>query len=95
VLVERQLYGASAGDLLGRLQTVSEDVPSVMIVGHNPGLEDLATTLAGSGVDDALSRMATRFPTGALATFLVPANWRDLGPGAATLTAYVVPRELG
>ena len=95
VLVEPQLYGASAGELLDRLHNVDDDVSSVMVVGHNPGLEDLATTLAGSGVDDALGRMATKFPTGALATFTVPAAWRDLAPGAATLTSYVVPRELG
>ena len=94
VLVERGLYGASAGELLGRVHDVSA-VPfrSVMVIGHNPGLEDLAATLAGTG--DALDRMAMKFPTAALAVLTVPTAWRDLAPGAATLTAYVVPRDLG
>jgi len=94
VRVERGLYGASAGELLRRVQDVSDAIRSVMVVGHNPGLEDLAATLAGAGVGDALDRMATKFPTGALATLTVPTAWRDLAPGGAELTAYVVPRDL-
>jgi phosphohistidine phosphatase len=95
VLVERRLYGASAGQLLGRVQSVSDAVRSVMVIGHNPGLEDLAGTLAGTGAGDALDRMAMKFPTAALATFTVPTAWPDLAPGGATLAAYVVPRDLG
>jgi phosphohistidine phosphatase len=94
-LVERRLYGASAGELLGRLRDVSDAVGSVMVIGHNPGLEDLAATLAGAGVGDGLERMAMKFPTAALAALTVPTSWRDLAPGGATLAAYVVPRDLG
>ena len=95
VSVERPLYGASARDLLDRVQNVSDAVRSVMVIGHNPGLEDLAAALAGAGVGDALDRMAVKFPTGALATLTVPTPWRDLTPEGATLAAYVVPRDLG
>jgi phosphohistidine phosphatase len=95
VLVERGLYGAGAGDILGRVRDVSDAVRALMVIGHNPGLEDLASTLAGTGVGDALDRMAVKFPTAALATLTVPTAWHDLAPGAATLAAYVVPRDLG
>ena len=95
VRVERSLYGASAGQLLGRVQSVEDAIRSVMVIGHNPGLEDLAAALAGDGVGDALDRMAMKFPTAALAVFAVPTAWRDLAPGGATLAAYVVPRDLG
>jgi phosphohistidine phosphatase len=94
VLVERELYGATGGQLLDRLRQVPRHTSSVMAIGHNPGLEDLATTLAGGGDTDALDRMARKFPTAALATFEVPGTWRQLAPGTATLVAYVVPREL-
>ena len=39
-------------------------------------------------------RLATKYPTGALATLDLPGEWRNLGWGAGTLVAYVVPREL-
>ena len=95
VLVERGLYGASAGELLGRVHDVPDSVSSLMIVGHNPGLEDLAATLAGTGAGDGLDRMAMKFPTAALAVLAVPTAWRELAPGGATLADFVVPRDLG
>ena len=95
VVVERRLYGASAGELLDRVHDISDSVPSVMVVGHNPGLEDLATALAGGGTGDASDRMAVKFPTAALAVLTATTVWRDLAPGGATLAAYVVPRDLG
>jgi phosphohistidine phosphatase len=76
------------------VQNVSDAIPSVMLIGHNPGLEDLVVTLAGSGVGDALDRMAMKFPTGALAVLAVSTAWRDVAPGGATLAALVVPRDL-
>jgi len=42
---EPKLYNASANDLLARLRTLPDSVQSVMLVGHNPGMEDLANWL--------------------------------------------------
>lgn len=95
LVVEPGLYGASGGELLERIHELQDDATSVMVIGHNPGLEDLATMLAGSGAGDSLDRMAIKFPTAALAWLSVPVSWRELAPGGATLAAYVVPRELG
>jgi phosphohistidine phosphatase len=92
--VEPDLYGASGGELLERIRTLPEEAMSVMVIGHNPGMEDLATMLAGRGVGGSLDRMAMKFPTGALARLTVPVRWRELAAGDATLVAYVVPREL-
>ena len=39
VRVEDALYGATAGELLARLRRVAPEVPSVMVIGHNPGLQ--------------------------------------------------------
>lgn len=90
---EPRLYGASSGELLGRLREVPDSSESVLVVAHNPGLHDLALELAGDG--PGVDRLREKFPTGALATFAVRrGGWASLGPGRAELVDYVVPREL-
>ena len=65
----------------------------MLVVAHNPGLQDLALELSPNGPGH--DRLREKFPTGALATFTVPgASWSALGPGAAKLVDYVVPRDL-
>ena len=90
---EPELYGAGAESLLARLRGLPDDVGSAMLIGHTPGLHDLALGLACGG--ERLPDLEAKYPTGALATldFDGPA-WHDLAPEAARLTAYVTPREL-
>ena len=95
VETEAGLYAASAGSLLGRLRRLPEDTGSVMLVGHNPGLEDLAAELAGDGDPDARAALEAKYPTGGLATLAFEGPWRELGPEDVTLEAFVVPRRLG
>ena len=93
VLIEPELYGATAEELLGRLRALPDDVASVLLIGHNPGLQDLALLLASAGAE--LSRVEAKFPTSALATFSLPkAAWRQLSQGEAVLDAFVVPKQL-
>jgi phosphohistidine phosphatase len=94
VLVEDDLYGASDTDLLIRLQGVPDEVGATLLVGHNPGLQDLALGLAGDGDPAVVARLGDKFPTCALASLEIPAAWEALGPGCAVLTALVSPREL-
>lgn len=92
--VEENLYGASAAALLDRLKDVDAGIPSVMLVGHNPGLHDLATELAGDGEEGALTLLRTGFPTATLATLeLSLSEWSDLDWGQAYLTSVVVPHK--
>ena len=92
--VERALYGASAEALIARLQRLGAACESVLIIGHNPGLHDLALELARPGPEREV--LAVKFPTAALATLEAPIDsWRELGPGGAELTAFVRPRDLG
>jgi phosphohistidine phosphatase len=89
-----QLYAASERKLLERLQAVPDSVGSVMLIGHNPGLHDLACVLASRGAD--LPRLEQKFPTAALATLVADGDsWAALRPGDAELVDYVVPRQLG
>lgn len=92
VVVEAPLYGAGPEDLLARLRAVPETTASVMLVGHNPSMEELAAELAGP---EAAPRLGGRFPTGALAIYDVAGSWSDLGSEPATLRDFVVPRDLG
>jgi phosphohistidine phosphatase len=95
VRVDDALYGADARQLLDRLREVGQDIASVMIVGHNPGLHDLAVELTGDGTEAAISQLHTKFPTGALATLDVGrTRWDELAPGQAYLTSLVLPRQL-
>ncbi len=92
VRIERELYPASQGDLLARLRTMSEAVGSVMLIGHEPAIHELAVTLPREGPD--VDRVRRKFPTAALATLTFSGAWRDLTPASARLVAFVTPKEL-
>ncbi len=96
VKIEDALYLAAWTDLLDRIHLVPGRDRAVLLVGHNPGMEELARQLAGAGPAALRQRLAEKFPTGALATLAVPfGSWRSLRPGAAELAELVVPRQLG
>jgi len=95
VRIEERLYGAGGTEILALLRTIDEAVPTVMVIAHNPGLEDLALALAGDGADPALRQLRSKFPTGALATLdVASAGWPQLAFGEAFLRSVVLPREL-
>jgi phosphohistidine phosphatase len=90
---EPALYGASADDLRERLREVPGDVASVMLVGHNPAIEELALDLARPS--PLRAEVAAKFPTGALVTLAIEdAGWPTLAPGTADALEFVRPREL-
>jgi phosphohistidine phosphatase len=94
VVFEEGLYGASEAGLLARLRALPGEVGAVMVIGHNPGLGELALALASEGAE--LARMREKYPTGALATIDLPADgWSALERGGGELVAYVRPRDLG
>jgi phosphohistidine phosphatase len=79
-----ELYGAGASALLAGLREVPPEVASVMLIGHNPGIQDLARLLAG---------FDEKFPTAALAIIECP-DWSTLDRGTGVLVGFVRPREL-
>lgn len=94
--IEGALYEATQSTILKRLRMVPETVHSVMLIGHNPGLERLARALcAGRGDAEALARLDPKYPTGALATLAVAVErWSELVPGCCRLQAFVRPADL-
>ena len=89
------LYEADADDLLERLRGVPEMVECVLLVGHNPSMEQLAGALSGPGNPEALAAMASKYPTGGLAQLSFDGPWAGLAPRGAHLDSFVVPRDLG
>jgi len=96
------VYQASAAQLLDLIRGASPAVRTLLVVGHDPGLPDLALMLAAGALsaqaEPASSvmavRMRTRFPTAAVAVFEVTGNWAQLIPRSARPTHFVRPREL-
>jgi phosphohistidine phosphatase len=95
VRYEQAIYLAEAHTLLGRIHRLSDSLASVMIIGHNPGLEMLARMLTQGGAETVAGGLARKFPTGALATLNADIDrWHDLTPGGAVLDAFVVAADL-
>lgn len=93
---ERRIYMAMSDTLLDIARSAPAAAENVIMIGHNPGMEDFAASLAGPGSDKAaLARMLEKFPTAALARFSFAGAWTALAPGMARLTHFIRPRELG
>lgn len=92
------LYLAPAGTILKAVQDVGATARCVMVVGHNPGLHDLAMLLVGAqaaSFDNAdVRQLSEGFPSGALAEFAVTVPWRDLDEGGGRLMRFLSPRDL-
>lgn len=78
VRVEERAYAASAATLLALVQDLPDDLTTVLFVAHNPGLEDLVSTLTGSWA---------WMPTSGLAVISLPGPWASAGPDSGELTA--------
>jgi phosphohistidine phosphatase len=92
---EEGLYLAGAGALLRRLRRIEDQIGSVMVIGHNPGLQEFAVQLCGTGDTEALAKLRGKYPTAALAEILLPIDrWRDANADGGRLVRFVVPRDL-
>ena len=98
VSYQDQVYAADSETLLRLARQAGPGTSSMMIIGHNPGLQDLALTLAASPDGDTAAgltqRAAAKFPTAAIAVLAFAGAWSRLGPGGAQLIAFVTPSDL-
>jgi phosphohistidine phosphatase len=94
-VIERELYSASAEELLDRLRRLPDDLGSVMVIGHNPTVQMLVLRLARRDGDaTARSAVERKFPTGALATLTFDCRWSELAAGSAHLAEFLTPKGL-
>lgn len=93
---QESLYLASPGEILNQLAGLGDNIDTVIVVAHNPGLETLGQFLAGADSNaTALEQMQRGFPTAALAVFeLAGDSWSNLANDGARLAEFVRPRDL-
>jgi phosphohistidine phosphatase len=105
VSFEDRIYGEDATELLALIREVPPTTGTLLLIGHNPAIEDLALMLtapspdpgvAGHGATNPgnLDRMRAKFPTAAIAVLEPAGTWDELAPGQARLTAFVTPHDL-
>ena len=92
---DEALYLASAGRLLAKLQALPDPESQVLLVGHNPGLAELAQLLVERGAAEVLLRAARGLAPGAFAALRIATpRWRDLAPGCAELVEFLRPEDV-
>ena len=88
-----RIYLASAATLMEVVADADDAAGSLLLAGHNPGLEDLVLALCGAGQE--LDALAEKFPTASVAHLSLPIDhWADLREGRGTLERFVRPRDL-
>ena len=91
---EERLYDASLGELLALLSETPDEIGSLVLVGHNPGMHALADALAGSAEGDTRTRMSRiGFPTAAFAVLTFGGSWKSVEHGVGRLTGFWAPHE--
>ena len=95
VTYEDRLYDAGADAILALVRKTEPEVRALLVIGHNPGLHDLARLLIASGDVEARERLNEGLPTSGLAVIdFAGDNWRKLHPQGGRLERFVSPRSL-
>ena len=97
VRYEQRIYEATALSLLHLLREAGGDYRTVLLIGHNPGIAELAVgiaQLADGPATEPLDRAREKFPTGAVAVLQFKGEWADLIPGEARMIDFAVPRNV-
>jgi phosphohistidine phosphatase len=80
-----RIYDASAGELLAIVQEADDAVGRLIMIGHNPGFERLASRLVGSNLE---------MPTGSLVEIQMPGQWSEAGEAQGRMVRFLKPKEL-
>ena len=93
---DRKIYLASSATLLDVLRGANADAEHILMVGHNPGLEDLIFDLVpDDGSSEARDAVEQKYPTTALAEIQLDIeSWEDITENSGTLTRFTRPRDL-
>jgi len=90
ITLEHAIYEAWPADLIDVVRSFREEANTVLVVGHNPGFENLVVALVGLGPSEV------RLPTAGLAHLeLSVAEWSQVGPSSARLVAVHTPKGIG
>ncbi len=89
-----RIYGATPGAIIDEINRVDANVRSLLVVGHEPAMSQLALGLAGVDGSNpaAIERIMMKYPTSAMAVLRMSRPWHSLELGGAMLTTFHVPR---
>ena len=93
---DSRIYLASAASLLDVIHETSDEVDTLLLVGHNPGIEDLVLMLVPQVANDVLrDEVAEKYPTASVAEISLPVDhWRDVKAGEGRLEFFKRPRDI-
>ncbi|KOG26356.1 MULTISPECIES: SixA phosphatase family protein [Streptomyces] len=93
VVYDDRLYNAPPSKLVSVLAERGPGLRAVALVGHNPGIHELAVGLCGSGPPDLLERVRAGFPTSGVVVIEVPGGWERLSPDSGRVIACWSPAD--
>lgn len=95
IRILRGLYDASEGDYLEIIRKYGGSADTLMVLGHNPAMQDTALRLAGSGNSELAGEISGKFPTAGLAVmdFEVP-DWSKLKEKSGKIVAFFRPKDI-
>ena len=94
IVLVRGIHEGTQRTLWEQLWNLPESAKSVLLIGHNPALQDLALELADADLNELLPSAGEKFPTGAMASFRFDGAWRALEPHRALLASFITPESI-
>ena len=92
VRFDPRVYEATLADLLAVVRDTPSSCRRVLLIGHNPGVQELVLALAERGSDEARALAAAKYPTSALAVLDLATGWSEVRAGSGLLSTFAVPR---
>ncbi|GAA1116105.1 histidine phosphatase family protein [Kitasatospora arboriphila] len=89
---DERIYAADGGELVEVVRGLDATVGTALLVGHQPGVQDLVEFLAAGTGGEAMARLRTKFPTSGIAVLALAGPWRDAAGRGARLLDFAVPR---
>jgi phosphohistidine phosphatase len=87
------LYDSTPDRLLNAIRAVGTEAKTIVLIGHNPEMQETAALLCGDGKADAMVRLDAKFPTAGLAVIdFAVANWAQIEPNSGYLERFVTPK---
>lgn len=87
------LYDATPGTVIATINTVGDDVGTLLVIGHEPAMSSVTLGLAGPGTDSAVAQqVSAKYPTSGIAVLHVTGSWADVELGSVALVDFHVPR---
>src|SRR5260370_10015746 len=94
VILEREIYEAAQEKIWKHLWKLPESADCVLLIGHNPGLHDLALALADADSAELVPARGGKFPTGAMASLRFDGAWNAMQPHSAVLLSFTRPKAM-